>query len=177
MGLTSEDIRALLEAFEASTWQEMTVEVGGDFVHVSRSSTSPSRPAGPDAERLHSPAGDGRAAAVAAEKGHQPAAADESSATPVGGSAGPSQEVDQANGTPVTAPSVGVFWRAPSPGAPPFVDVGARVGPADAIGIIEIMKLMKPIPAGLAGVVTAILVDNGATVEHGQPLVLVDTEG
>jgi acetyl-CoA carboxylase biotin carboxyl carrier protein len=49
-----------------------------------------------------------------------------------------------------------------------------RVGPDDIIGIVEVMKLMNRVPAGVAGVVTAVLVENGGMVEHGQPLVLVD---
>jgi acetyl-CoA carboxylase biotin carboxyl carrier protein len=78
------------------------------------------------------------------------------------------------SGTPILAPSVGVFWRSPSPGAPPFVEVGTPVGPEDTVAILEIMKLMKPLAAGVAGTVSAILVDNGATVEYGQPLVVVE---
>ena len=69
--------------------------------------------------------------------------------------------------------SVGLFWRAPSPDSPPFVEVGSRVGAEDTIGIVEVMKLMTPVAAGRAGIVSAVLVDNGAMVEHGQSLVLI----
>jgi len=72
------------------------------------------------------------------------------------------------------APSVGLFWRSPAPGAPPFVEVGSRVGPDDTLAIIEVMKLMSPLKAGRSGVVTAIVVDNGATVARGEPLVFID---
>ena len=75
---------------------------------------------------------------------------------------------------PVAAPSVGLFWRAPSLGAPPFVDVGTRLEPEDVIGIVEVMKLMNRVPAGISGVVTEVLVENGGMVERGQPLVLID---
>jgi acetyl-CoA carboxylase biotin carboxyl carrier protein len=57
------------------------------------------------------------------------------------------------------------------------VEVGSRVGPEDTIGILEVMKLMNRISAGASGVVTAVLVDNGGMVEHGQPLVLIDPSG
>jgi acetyl-CoA carboxylase biotin carboxyl carrier protein len=88
----------------------------------------------------------------------------------------PGTPAGNGHGVPVSAPSVGLFWRSPSPGAPPFVDVGSRVGPDDTIAIIEVMKLMSPLKAGLSGVVTAILAENGATVARGDALVLVDPE-
>jgi acetyl-CoA carboxylase biotin carboxyl carrier protein len=81
-----------------------------------------------------------------------------------------------AKGTVISAPSVGLFWRAPSPSSPPFVEVGARVSAGDTVGIVEVMKLMNHVVAPLAGVVTAVHVDNGAMVEFGQPLVVVDPE-
>jgi acetyl-CoA carboxylase biotin carboxyl carrier protein len=74
----------------------------------------------------------------------------------------------------VRAPMVGTFYRAPEPGAPPFVAPGARVEPDTVVGIIEVMKLMNSIPAGCAGVVTNVLVGNAEPVEFGQPLVAID---
>ncbi|MCW3013075.1 MAG: acetyl-CoA carboxylase biotin carboxyl carrier protein subunit, partial [Solirubrobacterales bacterium] len=81
-----------------------------------------------------------------------------------------------AAGTSVPSPSVGLFWRGPAPGAPPFVEVGARVSSGDTIGIVEVMKLMNHVGAPFDGVVTAIAVGNGDTVEFGQTLVVVDPE-
>jgi acetyl-CoA carboxylase biotin carboxyl carrier protein len=72
---------------------------------------------------------------------------------------------------------VGLFWRAPSPGAPPFVEVGARVATGDTVAIVEVMKLMNHVASPVDGVVTAILVENGDSVEFGQPIVVVDPEG
>jgi acetyl-CoA carboxylase biotin carboxyl carrier protein len=68
---------------------------------------------------------------------------------------------------------VGTFYRAASPGAKPFVDVGDAVQVGDPLCIIEAMKLMNEIEADRAGVVKAILVENGQPVEYGQPLVIV----
>lgn len=168
MGLTNEDLRALLEAFEASTWQEMTVEVGGDRVHVSRREV---------ALNGHAPAPAlAPAAAPAPAPRPVPAAVPDAAPVPGGAPSAPSvaeSATEPPAGTPVVAPSVGLFWRAPSPDAPPFVEVGSQVGPGDTIGIVEVMKLMSPVPAGRAGTVTAVLADNGAMVEHGQPLVLI----
>ncbi len=70
----------------------------------------------------------------------------------------------------VRAPMVGTFYRAPKPGAPPFVEVGATVGEHDVVGIIETMKLMNSIPAGAAGVVTQICVADGELVPAGATL-------
>jgi acetyl-CoA carboxylase biotin carboxyl carrier protein len=72
---------------------------------------------------------------------------------------------------------VGLFWRAPSPGAPPFVEVGGRVSAGDTVAIVEVMKLMNHVASPVDGVVTAILVENGDSVEFGQPIVVVDPEG
>ena len=149
MGLDRDDLRVLLDAFEASTWQEMTVEVGGDRVHVSRRYAADHTPMPPSPGNGHTPTPVPEAAPTVPE-------------TPV-----------NVTGTPVVSPSVGLFWRAPSPDSPPFVEVGSQVGPDDTIGIVEVMKLMTPVPAGRAGTVSAVLADNGAMVEHGQALVLI----
>jgi acetyl-CoA carboxylase biotin carboxyl carrier protein len=82
-----------------------------------------------------------------------------------------------ADGTKIESPSVGLFWRAPSPGAPPFVEVGQQVAAGDTVAIVEVMKLMNHVAAPVDGVVTAILVENGESVEFGQPLVVIDPEG
>ena len=70
---------------------------------------------------------------------------------------------------------IGVFYRRPSPGAEPFVEAGQRVESDTTIGIIEIMKLMNPIVAGKAGIVTGFLVTDAEAVEFGQALATIDT--
>ena len=72
-----------------------------------------------------------------------------------------------------TAPMVGTFYRAASPDSAPFVEVGKPVAAGDVICIIEAMKLMNQIEADKAGVVAAILVEDGQPVEFGQPLVVI----
>ena len=74
----------------------------------------------------------------------------------------------------IRAPMVGRFYRAPGPGAPPFVDVGSLTQPEDVIGIVEVMKLMSQITAGVSGRVVAIPTANGEMVEYGQPLVVIE---
>ena len=76
----------------------------------------------------------------------------------------------QLSGTVVRSPMVGTFYRAPSPGAPTFVEVGTVVKVGDTLAMIEAMKMFNPIEAEVAGTITAILVDNNQPVEYGQPL-------
>ncbi len=73
----------------------------------------------------------------------------------------------------VNSPMVGFFYRAPEPGARPYVEIGSRVTPETTICLIEVMKLINSIPAGAAGVVTHILVENAAPVEFGQALMVI----
>lgn len=73
----------------------------------------------------------------------------------------------------VKAPMVGTFYRAPNPGASPFVEVGQSVKEGDALCIIEAMKLLNEIEADKAGVIKEILVENGEPVEYGQPLFVI----
>ncbi len=71
------------------------------------------------------------------------------------------------------APSMGVFYRSPKPGAPPFVEPGTRVEAGSTIGLVEVMKLFSSVPAPCAGTVTHVLVADGAAIAEGQPLVAV----
>ena len=68
---------------------------------------------------------------------------------------------------------LGTFYRAPKPGAPPFVEVGAEVEADTVIGIIEVMKLMSTVRAGLRGRVTQILASDGVLVEFGEVLLRI----
>ena len=77
------------------------------------------------------------------------------------------------SGTAVPAPLLGIFWLAARPGADAFVKPGDRVTPDTVIGIIEVMKLMTSVPAGLAGVVLDLSAPNGQMVEHGQTLIRI----
>ena len=93
--------------------------------------------------------------------------------------AAPGAEVDSAVPTPeprsdgllrVEAPMVGTFYRAPQPGAPPFVEEGDAVGPGQTLCILEAMKLMNEVKADAEGIVRAIHVGNAEAVEYGQLL-------
>jgi acetyl-CoA carboxylase biotin carboxyl carrier protein len=101
------------------------------------------------------------AAAPLAAPGHAPEAA-----APAAAPAVPQGHV-------VTSPMVGTFYRAPSPGADPFVQVGDTVKEGQTLCIIEAMKLLNEIESDVAGVVKEVLVENGQAVEYGQPLYVI----
>ena len=73
----------------------------------------------------------------------------------------------------VKSPMVGTYYRCPSPGAKPFVEVGDSVKKGQTICIIEAMKLMNEIEADKDGVIKAVLVENGQPVEYGEPLLII----
>lgn len=74
----------------------------------------------------------------------------------------------------ITSPMIGTFYRRPSPSSPPFVEVGDSVTPTTDVCIVEVMKLLNTIPAECSGTVTRILVEDGETIEVGQPLMVIE---
>jgi acetyl-CoA carboxylase biotin carboxyl carrier protein len=118
-----------------------------------------------------------RVARQLAVAGHVPAAT--SAVSPAALAAAPSAKpaltADPAShpGT-VKSPMVGTAYRAPEPGAAPFIEIGSRVSQGQTLLIIEAMKTMNHIPAPKAGTVTTVLVENGQPVEFGEPLVIIE---
>jgi acetyl-CoA carboxylase biotin carboxyl carrier protein len=74
----------------------------------------------------------------------------------------------------IESPTIGTFYRAPEPGAPPFVEVGAEVEPGTVVGIVEVMKMMNSIEAGVAGRIVEVCAENAEPVEYGAPLFRVE---
>lgn len=126
---------------------------------VTRSAQPAAQPApaaaAPAAAPTPSPAGDG-AEAGAGEAG----IGDAGAALPEGAVA-------------VAAPMMGTFYRASNPSAPPFVEVGDRIGPDDTVALIEVMKLFNTVEAGVGGTILEIRAENGAMVEEGQTILVV----
>ena len=89
-------------------------------------------------------------------------------------SAADAAEPETPSGFKVTSPMVGTFYRAPSPGATPFVELGQKVKEGDVLCIIEAMKILNEIEAEQAGTITRILGENGQAVEYGQPLFIIE---
>ena len=170
MEMSPETIKALLDAFERSDWREMVVTVGEDRLHVSKDPL-PAEAIAPAAAGPSVPA----AGPVAA--GDPPAPVAKASSPAASPATPPPAEAAPTDGTAIESPSVGLFWRAPSPGAPPFVELGQKVAAGDTVAIVEVIKLMNHVSSPVDGVVTAILVENGGAVEYGQTIVVVDPEG
>jgi len=76
----------------------------------------------------------------------------------------------------IKSPMVGTFYAAPDPDSPPYVKVGDHVGPETTVCILEAMKVFNQIPAEVSGKILSVLVENGESVEYGQPLFKVDTK-
>ena len=147
-------LKTLIELVETSGIAELEIQEGEERVRITRAGVpTPSTtilPATP------APAASLGAPAAAAALGGEHAAP-------------PGHE-----GHVVKSPMVGTFYRAASPGAKPFVEIGDTVAQGDALCIIEAMKLMNEIEADAAGTIKAILVENGQAVEFGQPLFVID---
>lgn len=86
----------------------------------------------------------------------------------------PAPTAPQQTGTPLTSPMVGTFYRAPSPGADPFVKVGDTVKKGQVVCIIEAMKLLNEVEADIDGTVKEVCVENGQPVEFGQSLFIIE---
>lgn len=120
----------------------------------------------------------GSPAAVVMQPVAQPVAAAASAAPAVAApaAAAPAESAAPATapGFTVKSPMVGTFYRAASPGAKPFVEVGSSVKAGDTLCIIEAMKILNEIESEKAGTVTQILGENGQPVEYGQPLFVIE---
>ena len=120
----------------------------------------------------------GTAAAAVQYVQAMPAAAAAAPVAAVPGAAAPAAAAPAAAAVPqghvVKSPMVGTFYRSSSPGASPFVEVGAQVKEGDTVCIIEAMKILNEIEADKSGTITQILGENGQAVEYGQPLFVIE---
>jgi len=149
-------LKTLIELVESSGIAELEIQEGEERVRITRASSGAA--AATPAPAVAAPVQVSAAPAAAAP----PPAAAEAPA--------PAEEPE---GHVVRSPMVGTFYRASSPGAKPFVEVGDTVQVGDTLCIIEAMKLMNEIEADQAGVVKQLLAENGQPVEFGQPLVVI----
>jgi acetyl-CoA carboxylase biotin carboxyl carrier protein len=149
--LSDEDVREILRLIDESDLDELRVETEGLSLHVVRNGAAPG---GADVEdrpwSTSAPPGVSDLGSSAPGKAREPA-------------------VERGAHT-IVSPMLGTFYRAPAPGALPFVDVGTRVDPDTIVCIIEVMKMMNSVPAGMAGTIVEIHAENADAVEYGQPL-------
>jgi acetyl-CoA carboxylase biotin carboxyl carrier protein len=142
-------LKTLIELVENSGIAELELTEGEEHVRISRMSS------------------------VAAPMQQVYAAAPQAAPAPVVAPAAVPAEPVVPEGHIVKSPMVGSFYRAASPGAKSFVDIGQSVNTGDTLCIIEAMKLLNEIESDKAGVIKAILVENGQAVEFGQPLFII----
>ena len=186
MEMTPETIKALLDAFDGSDWREMVVTVGEDRLHVSRDPlperrTLPARrPRCPLATPAAAPAAPAAASGGWRRRGPPPLRKLKLPA----GVAGPLQRQDprrrrpSVDGTAIESPVGGAVLARSGSGSCAVRRGGAEGrGAGETVAIVEVMKLMNHVASPVDGVVTAILVENGAPVEFGQAIVVVDPEG
>lgn len=176
MDLSYEDVQNILKIIDGSSLEELHLEIG-DFKLIVRKKGAGAVPVGPSAtgsDAKGAEAGPTVPLPVWPEGGAESVMVEgvkEASAVPP---KGPRTPVGK-GGHEVKAPMVGTFYRAPAPGASPFVEVGSLVGEDDTVCIIEVMKLMNSIKAGCRGRVVEICAENGAMVEFGQTLMMIES--
>jgi len=152
MSLSHEDVREILRILDETDYDELTLETERFTLNLKRE-------------------GGGWTQETKTATSHKPQATNSASIKTESNinEAAPTEEglID------IRSPMVGTFYRAPKPGAEPFVEIGTAVKKDTVIGIIEVMKLMSSIPAGLGGVVVEILAQDAQFVEKGQLLMRV----
>jgi len=155
-------VKKLIELLDESGIAEIEITEGEESVRISRYAKGVPQVM----EAWHPVAAPPAAPAPAAQSA--PAAAPAAAAPP--------REPEE-DGHLVTSPMVGTFYSAPSPGSPPYVQVGDRVSSGDTLCIIEAMKMMNQIEAEVSGVIKSIRAQNGEPVEFGQTLFVIDQRG
>jgi len=147
MPLSDEDVREILRIIDESELTELRIDTDGFSLHVVK--------------------GDSGAVAAPPPPRKTPRRKPEPERAPE-----PAASTDGL--TTIPAPILGTFYRAEAPGKPPFVEVGSKVEPDTIVCIIEVMKMMNSVPAGVAGTVAEVIAENAHLVEYGEPLFRVE---
>lgn len=164
MTLTAKDVAEITRLIEESEFDELILELDGLKLTLRRRG-------GAMATTGEEPCAPAPAPQPGVSHAHSTGEAAPAGSLPVPVVPAPSMEAGAMRN--VTAPLLGTFYRAPKPGAPPFVEVGSAVEEDTIIGIIEVMKLMNTVRAGMRGTVMDILAEDGVLVEFGQTLVRI----
>lgn len=155
-------VKKLIELLDESGIAEIEITEGEESVRISRYSGT----AAPAPVAVSAPA-----------PAPLPAAAPVAASAPAASTPAAAPDVVEEDGYAVTAPMVGTYYSASSPGSAPFVQVGDRVSEGDTLCIVEAMKMMNQIEAEISGTVKSIRVQNGEPVEYGQILFMIDQRG
>jgi len=147
--LTAKDVAEILRILEESSFDQLSLEIDGMKLNLQRTSAVPQAPEAPRA----------------------PYPPPNSLLQPI------LKPASEPGLLEIPSPLVGIFYLTPKPGEPPFVQLGSKLVEETVIGIIEVMKLMHTVQAGVKGEVAEILVKNGGAVEYGEVLMRVRPEG
>jgi len=161
MDLTEEEVQKILRLVDELDYGEIHLEVGAlriDLVKTPPGEAAASRPA-----------------AARSQRATHAAAAPASSAHGTRNDAPPEAPLPHGAHV-VVAPVAGTFYRAPTPGATPFVEPGQHVGASDPVGLLEVMKLFNSVPAGVAGRVIRVIAADAAAVGEAEPLIVIAPE-
>ncbi len=153
MTLTAKDVAEIMRLLEQSNFESLSLEINGVKLNLQRGSAVPVRQTSPPAATAPQAPAPASQAPRKVRPPSEPGLSD------------------------IASPLLGIFYRAPKPGEPPFVEVGAKVEEDTVIGIIEVMKLMNSVRAEAKGEVVEILAENGALVEYGEILMRVRPRG
>ena len=180
MPLTAQDVAEITRLLEESDFLELRIEHEGFKLTLKRAGA---RGARTDDAVAVSPGAIGAPPAATARRSSAVASVAPQASWSAGTSAPVSREAvvePEARGDPslidVTAPLLGIFYRAPRPGDAPYIEVGSVLQEDTVIGIIEVMKLMNSVRAEVRGTVVEILAEDGSAVEEGQVLLRVSRE-
>jgi acetyl-CoA carboxylase biotin carboxyl carrier protein len=158
MPLSDEDVREILRIIDESDLAELQIATDDFSLYV--------RKGGGDAEASGRPRARSASDRAAVRKGR---GGPEASASP------PAPATAESDGlATIPAPMLGTFYRAEAPGKPPFVEVGSRVEADTIVCIIEVMKMMNSVPAGVSGTVAEVIAENAQLVEYGEALFRVE---
>ena len=161
MTVDRKEVEVLIRLFEQSDWRELRLETDGLKLVLSKNA---------DAVPLRSIVEMSPEDDAAASPDHAPPA------PPPDAPASPADAAPTDGLIPITAPNLGTFYRAPKPGAAPYVEVGQEIGETTEVCLIEVMKLFTPVRAGISGQIAKACVKDGEMVEYGAPLFLVKPE-
>ena len=156
MTLTAKDVAEIMRLLEQSSFDSLSLEMNGVKLNLRRGAAVPAREVPVSAAAS------------------QPAA--ESQQSRVQAAVRKTKRPSEAGLLEVVSPLLGIFYRAPKPGEPPFVEVGSKVNEETVVGIVEVMKLMNSVHAGVKGEVVEILAANATLVEYGEVLLRVRPE-
>jgi acetyl-CoA carboxylase biotin carboxyl carrier protein len=187
VSLTAADVAEILRLLEQSSFDELNLEMNGMKLSLRRGGGA----AGAAEEALNRRAAGSASAALAGSGARagstSPNRTDAASAAHSNAAQGAAPNQAATHAVParttdpdihdVPSPLLGTFYRSPKPGAPPFVEVGAQVSEESIVAIIEVMKLMNTVRAGVKGTVTEILPGDGTLVEYDQPILRIRKAG